>query len=397
MKLSDFYYEFPEELVAQKPLAERDQARLLCSDDLGDDLQDRNFSELADVIRHRFPIHLFPSVLLIVNDSKVFPARLRVRRKSGARGEVFVLSTKNENEIPCLLRPQKKLRTGEEILSEASGQAVFKIIQLDPPLVANISGLPLGELLACEGEMPLPPYIERDPQKIVDPSVAALDRLRYQTVYARHEGSAAAPTAGLHFTPQVLAACSESGIKMAHVTLHVGLGTFQPVTAENLVEHQMHSELCVIPNSTMQHLIEHLKNGWPVLFVGTTSLRCVESVLLRALDYEIEKACEHERKTLSELFADEPIRIKDTLLESADQWMETRLFVRPVSKQWFYRPLCGNGIITNFHQPESTLVMLIASLVGYDRWKNIYSHAIANRYRLFSYGDSSLLFFSRRK
>ena len=261
----------------------------------------------------------------------------------------------------------------------------------------NISGVPLLELLGADGEMPLPPYIERDPEKIFDPSLAALDRLRYQTVYAKDLGSAAAPTAGLHFTPNVLTECDQLGIKLAPVTLHVGLGTFQPVTTEVIEDHKMHNEICYIPSSTMNLLIEHIENSWPIVFVGTTSLRCVESILLKAEGLEISKAGGQSRLPLSASWKLRQNELKEKLNAVAENWHETNLFVRPTSENLIYRPLCGDGIITNFHQPESTLAMLIASLLGYSAWQNLYKHAVTEKYRLFSYGDSSLLLFPDAK
>jgi S-adenosylmethionine:tRNA ribosyltransferase-isomerase len=359
--------------------------------------QDRTFSELPRVLREKFPVSKFPSILLVVNDSKVFPARMRCVRKTGGRAEVFVLSTKSEDDIPCLLRPQKKLKVGETLLVEDASTPAFEILSLEPPRVRNVSGMPLSELLFSRGEMPLPPYIERDPQKVSDPALHALDRMRYQTVYAKDLGSAAAPTAGLHFTPAVLAECDQVGIKMANVTLHVGLGTFQGVTSDTIDEHKMHSEVCVIPQNTMDLMIEHLDNGCPVICVGTTSFRCVESVLLSVLGVELPNASLETREPFKVRWKELRTALTPKLNATADTWLETNLFVKPRSKQSLYAPLCCDGIITNFHQPESTLVMLVAALIGYENWRNLYCHALTERYRLFSYGDSSLLLFPEKK
>lgn len=391
MKLSEFTFDYPEELVAQAPLSERDQSRLLVCN--GARTKDSTFSQIADELRAAFPVSEDTPILLIVNDSKVFPARVRIRRESGARGEVFILSTLQETNIPCLLRPLKKLKVGEILLSESSSQPVFKVTSLEPPRVDNVSQRPLSELLDNSGEMPLPPYIVRDPSKMQDPSLTALDKLRYQTVYARELGSAAAPTAGLHFTPSVLETCARKNIVMAGVTLHVGLGTFQPVTATDVNSHEMHSELCSIPASTMQQIIRHSESGWPIVFVGTTAFRTVESVLLSALGVRLADACDARKRRLAPLLKAGELQL-EALLAAADRWISTDLFIRPKDREFVYQPVCGEGIITNFHQPESTLVMLIASLLGYSRWRELYRHAIASRYRLFSYGDSSLLVFS---
>ncbi|MEY4066056.1 MAG: hypothetical protein RIR26_2264 [Pseudomonadota bacterium] len=396
MKTSEFHFDFPEELVAQVPLAERDSARLLFWDPVAGQPRDRIFSELPNVLREKFPATVHPSVLLIVNDSKVYPARMRCMRQSGGRCEVFVLSTRSETEIPCLLRPLKKLRVGEVLLGEETGQPVFSVRSVEPPLVDNVSGMPLRELLTQRGEMPLPPYIERDPQKARDPSLAALDRLRYQTVYARDEGSSAAPTAGLHFTPSVLEGCAHNGIKIAPVTLHVGLGTFQPVVTSEIDDHDMHHEICSVPAGTMDALIEHIDNGWPVVFVGTTALRCVESVLLHAFGFDLVTAGQESRSPLSEHWNQNKADWTKKMQSAADVWISTNLFIRPSARSFLYRTLCGHGIITNFHQPESTLTMLISALLNYDAWRSIYRHAVDARYRLFSYGDSSLLLFPEK-
>jgi S-adenosylmethionine:tRNA ribosyltransferase-isomerase len=205
-------------------------------------------------------------------------------------------------------------------------------------------------------------------------------------------GSSAAPTAGLHFTGAVLEDCAANQISICGVTLHVGLGTFQPVNVENLDEHKMHVEHCSVPKTTMLKIIEHVENRWPIVFVGTTSFRAVESVLLSALGWPLKDACLRSGEGLLSLFENRSLT-KEKLLVIADEWVQTDLFIRPLSGSSIYRPVCGDGIITNFHQPESTLVMLISALLGYENWKTLYTHAVASRYRLFSYGDSSLLIF----
>lgn len=392
MKLTDFSFEYPEELVAQAPLPERDRSRLLVWDGRFQSRKDSTFVQIASELRNVFAPQSQNPILLIVNDSKVYPARVRVRKESGARGEVFILTPQRENEISCLLRPLKKMRVGDVLLAEHSDQPVFRVTSLSPVLVDNISGRTLMDLMYDSGEMPLPPYIVRDPNKLMNPSVTALDRLRYQTVYARELGSAAAPTAGLHFTPSVIADCNEKNIVIAGVTLHVGLGTFQPVTAQNISEHEMHGELCQIPRTTMLKIIEHLEKDWPIVFVGTTALRTVESVLLNALGFRLNEACIGQRQRLSQSLAQGTVT-HEHLIKAADDWIETDLFIRPSNQEFLYTPLCGDGMITNFHQPESTLAMLIASLIGYNHWRELYRYAISERYRLFSYGDSSLLIF----
>ena len=392
MKLSDFQYEFPDELVAQTPLPERDRSRLLVWDGRSGQKNDSVFSRLAGELRSVFSAAGKSPILLLVNDSKVYPARVRIRKESGARGEVLILSPQRDTDISCLLRPAKKLKVGDVLLCESSGRPAFLVKNLNPPLVDNVSGVSLQELMDEQGEMPLPPYIERDPAQISDPSVSAMDRLRYQTVYARHVGSSAAPTAGLHFTSAVLEDCAANQISVCGVTLHVGLGTFQPVKVDNVDEHTMHVEHCTIPTATMQKIIEHAENRWPIVFVGTTSFRAVESVLLNALGWSLKDACLRPGEGLLSLFEKRSVS-KDKLMGIANEWIQSDLFIRPSSKTSIYRPVCGDGIITNFHQPESTLVMLISALLGYENWKTLYTHAVTSGYRLFSYGDSSLLIF----
>jgi S-adenosylmethionine:tRNA ribosyltransferase-isomerase len=393
MNRTKFNFDFPEHLVAQVPLPERDCARLLCWDHPFNQKQDRNFSELPVMLRERFPRSKFDSVLLIVNDSRVYPARMRVTRKSGGSAEVFVLSAQSEEHIPCLLRPQKKLRVGEVLHCEGDGSPVFEITSINPPQVKNISGLVLSELLAARGEMPLPPYIERTPSKLADPSLGAIDKMRYQTVYAKESGSCAAPTAGLHFTPKVIESCSELGISIATVTLHVGLGTFQPVTAEFIHEHKMHEEFFQIPTSTTEQILSHLDHGWPIVFVGTTSLRCVESAFLLAQQIDISRAGSSVRDSAKSVWGVKRDAVSSALRAISDHWHKTDLFIQPADENFRYSTQCGDAIVTNFHQPESTLTMLIASLLGYGSWRELYDHAIQSEYRLFSYGDSSLLIF----
>lgn len=393
MKRSQFRFDFPESLVAQTPLPERDHARLLFWDSTHGRHENRNFSELPMILRERFPKAKFESVLLIVNDSRVYPARVRVARVTGGSCEVFVLATTSEDNIPCLLRPLKKLRVGEILHCEASRAPIFEVTRLDPPAVRNISGVSLVELLARYGEMPLPPYIERSPQKMSDPSLGAFDKMRYQTVYAKESGSCAAPTAGLHFTPAVIDNCTQQGISIAPVTLHVGLGTFQPVTADDISQHKMHEELFHVSGETMGRIVSHLDRGLPIVFVGTTSLRCVESAFLLARGFSLANAGAQTRSSVKKVWAAHRDEIIEKLGIVADQWHSTNLFIQPDSEDFCYSTQCGDAIVTNFHQPESTLTMLIASLIGYPSWRRLYDSAVQAEYRLFSYGDSSLLIF----
>ena len=345
MKTSDFFYELPAELIAQQPLEHRDASRMLVA--RNNRCTDSTIQNLPQILREAFPTG---PLTLVVNDSRVYPARVKIQRSTGAQGEVFFLETGDEKEsYKVLLRPQAKLKTGEWLL--AGEEPLIQVTSLDPPLVRL--ACPLSELLARHGQMPLPPYIKR-------PAPQNSDKERYQTIFASQEGSAAAPTAGLHFTPRLKAACENLGIQFAPVTLHVGLGTFAPVQTENLTDHPMHEEWFLVPKSTAQILTEAQQGKGTIIFVGTTSLRAVESYFR----------------------AQQP---KET-------WTATRLFLYPQE-----RPLSlavGQGLLTNFHQPESTLVMLVSALMGYSFWKRSYTHAIQGKYRFFSYGDANLILFS---
>lgn len=356
LTLSDFNYSLPDELIAQTPPQERGTSRLLVANANTKIISDEKFSQLPQILKNHF---LGKPVLVIVNDSRVYPARVRINRISGARGEVFLLETGEKLTYRCLLRPTKKLHEGE--LLYVGDVPVFKVESLTEPQV-SLCGLTLKEVLEKYGEMPLPPYIVRDPKQ-TDKKFAELDKERYQTVYSQESGSAAAPTAGLHFTREIMDECENQGIMFSHVTLHVGLGTFQPVQTENLQDHKMHAEHFSIPKTTFD-LIEKFKaNDHPIVFVGTTALRAVESFYLN------RQNCQ------------------------PGQWHETNLFIRPQGKEKDYQPQVGSALITNFHQPESTLVMLVASLLSYTFWQKVYDHALKEKYSFLSYGDSNLYVF----
>lgn len=387
MKTSDFDYDLPAALVAQTPAAKRDASRLLVFHKGTRAVEDAGFSDLPAVVRALREATGARKVLFVANDSRVYPARVRVTRVSGARGEVFLLRVEGQGPYECLLRPLKKLRVGETLHLEAGGEPAFRVESLDPPLVSVEGGGAVLPFLEAHGEMPLPPYIERDPKKAADTRAAAggtasrfadLDAERYQTVYAGTAvGSAAAPTAGLHFTPAIMDACRAEGAEFRYVTLHVGLGTFAPVQAGDPADHEMHEEWCVVPANVASALREARheaargETGTIVVFVGTTSMRTVESWF---------------RSGAPE-----------------DTWFPTKLFVYPGAPDAVppeagpSAPLTvGDAILTNFHQPGSTLVMLVAALAGERAWRPLYEHAIAQRYRFLSYGDSGLLLFSRR-
>ena len=386
MKTNFFNYELPEDLIAQVPKENRGESRLLVCNSRLKSITDRQFNEIPEVLNEVFKLKENNSrVLLIANDSRVYPARVRIRRKTGARGEVFFLERGDKKTYQCLLRPKNKLKLGEILYADKEEEIpLFKVTNFDPPMVSLFQDIPLDEVLDQFGEMPLPPYIQRDPLK--NKSNSELDKERYQTVYSNmnEKGSSAAPTAGLHFTPEIIKKCEKLNIDFAYVTLHVGLGTFLPVQSEHIEHHDMHEEFYLISSVTAQKIIEFIENDWPIIFVGTTSLRAVESFFRLAfpdLDRNRIQQMAH-RKSL-----------KSHLSIYLDKWIPTKIFIHPKNEDDKVIPLIGNAIITNFHQPESTLAMLVAALMGVHFWKEFYQYAIEKKYRFFSYGDSSLLVF----
>lgn len=372
LRLCDFNYALPEELIAQFPLEQRDASRLLVTNVPRGTLTDERIANLPQVLRGLFPSA--PSILCVRNNSKVYPARVRIRKASGARGEVFLLETGDKDAYRCLLRPQKKLKVGETLYLDSDElRPLFEVTSLEPPRVRPL-GMTLAALLDTYGEMPLPPYIERDPKKVGEGAFTNLDKSRYQTVYSQTVGSSAAPTAGLHFTEKLLSGCAAVGVEFVDVTLHVGLGTFQPVQSDNIDEHVMHSEHFFVGRDVARTLHRAVNEKLPIVFVGTTALRSVESFVRR-----VE---EHGRG------------LEETSFEElSETWHATDLFLRPRTRDERVLPRIGNALLTNFHQPQSTLVMLVAALCGYDFWSAMYAHAFSQRYRFLSYGDSSLVYF----
>ena len=340
MKTSDFNYELPPELIAQTPLQRRDASRLLVLDKNSGAWEHRHFFDL--------PAYLRPGDCLILNDSRVLPARLLGHRLPGGGAcEVLLLIDRGEKTWECLVRPGKRLRTGAK-LSFGDGELTAEVVEELPGgnrLVRfDYEGIFL-EVLDRLGKMPLPPYIKEELQ----------DRERYQTVYSRVSGSAAAPTAGLHFTPELLEQVKTMGVKVGYITLHVGLGTFRPVKEEALEGHEMHSEYCVIPQETAELINETKRAGGRVICVGTTSCRTLES------------------------WADE-----DGTMHPSAGW--TDIFIYPG-----YRFKVLDGLITNFHLPESTLIMLVSALAGREHVLAAYQEAVKERYRFFSFGDAMLI------
>lgn len=340
MKTQDFYFDLPQELIAQTPIEQRDASRLLVLPKEEGALQHRHFYDLTEYLR--------PGDCLILNDSRVLPARLLGQRLPGGGAcEVLLLIDRGEKVWECLVRPGKKLRRGAKV-SFGDGMLTGEIVDELPDgnrLVRfDYEGIFL-EVLDKLGKMPLPPYIKAELQ----------DRERYQTVYSRVVGSAAAPTAGLHFTPELLEKVQAMGVNLGYVTLHVGLGTFRPVKEENILDHDMHSEYCVIPPETAELINRTKANGGRVICVGTTSCRTVES------------------------WAGE-----DGHMEASAGW--TKIFIYPG-----YRFKVLDGLITNFHLPESTLLMLVSALAGRERILDAYNEAVVQQYRFFSFGDAMLI------
>ena len=339
MKTSDFDFFLPEELIAQTPLEKRDTSRLLTLDKTTGQTGHRHFYDLPSFLR--------PGDCLVLNDSRVLPARLIGRRPSGGVCEVLLLVDKGEGVWECLVRPGRKLKPGAQVIF-GEGQLTATVeaeVEDGKRLVRfHYQGIFL-EILEQLGKMPLPPYIKAELQ----------DNERYQTVYSRVVGSAAAPTAGLHFTPELLARIREMGVKVCYVTLHVGLGTFRPVKAENILEHEMHSEFCMISRETADAINETKRAGGRVICVGTTSCRTVESMAG-----------------------------EDGVMSERSGW--TNIFIYPGYK---FKVL--DALITNFHLPQSTLIMLVSALAGREHVLTAYEEAVREGYRFFSFGDAMFI------
>ena len=320
MKTHDFYYDLPEELIAQTPLEQRDASRLMTLDRVTGEVAHKHFYDIIDSLN--------PGDCLVMNDSRVLPARLLGHRPTGGAVEVLLLRDLGNKCWECLCKPGKKMQPGNEV-SFGNGEltATVKEVREDGNRVVK---------------MPLPPYIKEELQ----------DQERYQTVYSRELGSAAAPTAGLHFTQELLEKIRAKGVKTAFVTLHVGLGTFRPVKAEEVLEHHMHSELCMMNEQTARILNETKAGGGRIVCVGTTSCRTLESLVN-----------------------------DDGTFEAKSRW--TDIFIYPG-----YQFKAMDALITNFHLPESTLVMLVSAFAGREHVLNAYRIAVENRYRFFSFGDA---------
>lgn len=340
MKTSDFYFDLPQELIAQDPLEDRSASRLLHLDKTTGAIEHTNFKYVLDFLK--------PGDCLVINDTKVIPARLYGHKvDTGAVIELLLLKRRENDVWETLVKPGKKARTGA-VISFGDGLLTGKILDIveegNRLIQFSYEGI-FEEILDQLGEMPLPPYITHKLQ----------DKNRYQTVYAKHEGSAAAPTAGLHFTEELLQQVKEMGVNIAHVTLHVGLGTFRPVKVEDVTDHHMHSEFYVVEPDQAELINQTKKNGGRVIAVGTTSCRTLES----ATD-------------------------ENGILQAKSSW--TEIFIYPG-----YSFKMIDGLITNFHLPESTLLMLVSALAGKEQIMAAYEEAVKERYRFFSFGDAMII------
>ena len=335
-RLSDYRYELPEELIAQHPAAERSASRLLHLDGADGRIQHRRFSELPEL--------LDAGDLVVFNDTRVIPARLPARKESGGRAEILVERILAPDRCLAHVRASRSPKPGTRLVV---GEYRLEVAGRDADLfILQSPDIGLMDLLETHGHMPLPPYIQRPDE--------ALDRDRYQTVYAREAGAVAAPTAGLHFDDAMLARLEAAGIQQARVTLHVGAGTFQPVRSDDLDAHRMHAEWLRVPEGTCRAVAETRERGGKVIAVGTTVVRALETAAKEG--------------------------------ELAPFEGETRLFIRPG-----YRFQVIDRLLTNFHLPESTLLMLVCAFGGYRQVLQAYGEAVAERYRFFSYGDAMLI------
>lgn len=340
MNVKDFNYELPQELIAQDPLEDRSSSRLLVLDKHTGETEHRHFRDILSYLKK--------GDCLVINDTKVIPARL-IGHRVGTEGkiEVLLLKRKSDRVWETLVKPGKKMKVGTEV-SFGDGLLTGKVIDVvdegNRLIQFEYEGI-FEEILDQLGQMPLPPYITHQLK----------DKNRYQTVYAKHNGSAAAPTAGLHFTKELLQEIEEMGVSIAHVTLHVGLGTFRPVKVDTIEEHHMHSEFYIVEEEEAEKINDTKKNGGRVICVGTTSCRTLESAAG-----------------------------EDGILKAGSGW--TEIFIYPG-----YQFKILDCLITNFHLPESTLVMLVSALAGREHILNAYEEAVKEKYRFFSFGDAMFI------
>lgn len=340
MQLKDFYYDLPQELIAQDPLLHRSESRMMVLNREKDTIEHKYFYDILDYLK--------PGDCLVINDTKVIPARLLgVKEDTGAAIEVLLLKRLDDCTWETLVKPGRKARVGARIVfgeGKLIGEVVDIVEEGNRIIRFEYQGI-FEEILDELGQMPLPPYITHKLE----------DKNRYQTVYAEHEGSAAAPTAGLHFTEELLEKIQKKGIQIAHVTLHVGLGTFRPVKEENILDHHMHSEFYVIDEKAAETINETRTHGGRIIAIGTTSTRTLETV------------------------ADEAGRV-----HACSGW--TDIFIYPG-----YKFKAIDGLITNFHLPESTLLMLVSAFYNREKILAAYQEAVKEKYRFFSFGDAMLI------
>lgn len=340
MNVTDFNFELPQELIAQDPLEDRTASRLLVLDKATGEIRHRHFRDILKFLRK--------GDCLVINDTRVIPARLLGQKAgTGANIEVLLLKRKSDNVWETLVKPGKKMKIGAEVIfgdGLLRGKVLDVVDEGNRLVQFTYEGI-FEEILDRLGQMPLPPYITHQLK----------DKNRYQTVYAKHDGSAAAPTAGLHFTKELLKEIEDMGVTVAHVTLHVGLGTFRPVKADTIEEHHMHSEFYMVEEEEAKKVNDTKKNGGRVICVGTTSCRTLESATG-----------------------------EDGILKAGSGW--TEIFIYPG-----YQFKILDCLITNFHLPESTLVMLVSALAGREHVLHAYQEAIREKYRFFSFGDACFL------
>lgn len=357
MNVSDFYFDLPDELIARYPKTERTASRLLQLNGENGEIAHRTFNDILELIN--------PGDLLIFNNTRVIPARMYGRKASGGKIEVLLERVVDKHRFLAHIRASKAPKVGTELyLGEdklGSGNGIKAIMYARQESLFEVEicekSTALFDILEQIGHMPLPPYIDRPDEKS--------DQERYQTVYNKVPGAVAAPTAGLHFDEQLLAELKAKGVNFAFVTLHVGAGTFQPVRVENIEDHHMHSEYAEVPQAVVDAILQTKTKGKRVIAVGTTSVRSVESAALEA-----------EQKQTGNLLT--------------PYFSDTSIFIYP-GKQ--FRVI--DGLITNFHLPESTLIMLVSAFAGYENTMNAYKSAVENGYRFFSYGDS--MFITQKK
>ena len=339
LKTSDFYYDLPEELIAQTPVYPRDSSRLLCYNREEQRVEHKHFYDIEQMLK--------PGDLLVINDTKVYPARIFAYTKNGGKIEVLLLKRLNLTDWEVLVKPGKKAKEGVELtVNEELSLTVLSRTETGERIIRfKFEGV-FEDILSRAGEMPLPPYI-REKLK---------DQERYQTVYCKKEGSSAAPTAGLHFTLELMKRLEEKGVEFARVQLNVGLGTFRPVKSENILEHEMHVEYYNIDGAEAEKINRAKKEGRRVIAVGTTSVRTLETV------------------------ADENGFVKEAC-------GNTGIFIYPP-----YKFKCVDALITNFHLPESTLIMLVSALLTREKTLDLYNLAVSERYRFFSFGDAMFIY-----